>query len=135
MLQHTEALACDVLPYMIRTNGWTMQPRPLAINDFLRGIRERDRAVLGRAITLVESNKPEDRAPAQELLTRLLPLTGGAHRIGISGVPGVGKSSFIETFGLRLVVQGHRVAVLAVDPSSSVSRGSHRAREKARTPR
>jgi LAO/AO transport system kinase len=109
---------------MIRTNGWTMQPRPLAINDLLRGIRERDRAVLGRAITLVESNKSEDRPPAQELLTRLLPLTGAARRIGISGVPGVGKSSFIESFGLRLVDQGHRVAVLAVDPSSSVSKGS-----------
>jgi LAO/AO transport system kinase len=101
-----------------------MQARPIAINDFLRGIRERDRAVIGRAITLVESNNAGDRAPAQELLTRLLPLTGGAHRIGISGVPGVGKSSFIESFGLRLVEAGHRVAVLAVDPSSSVSKGS-----------
>jgi len=101
-----------------------MQPRPIAINDFLRGIRERDRAVIGRAITLVESNSADDRAPAQELLTRLLPLTGGARRIGVSGVPGVGKSSFIERFGLGLVEDGHRVAVLAVDPSSSVSKGS-----------
>ena len=90
----------------------------------LSGIRDRDRAVIGRALTLVESNRADDRHRAQELLTALLPLTGNALRIGISGVPGVGKSSFIETFGLNLVDAGHRVAVLAVDPSSSVSKGS-----------
>jgi len=90
----------------------------------LRGVRDNDRAALGRAITLVESNNVDDRAAAQELLTQLLPFTGKAHRIGITGVPGVGKSTFIESFGLRLVEGGHRVAVLAVDPSSSVSKGS-----------
>ncbi len=94
------------------------------LDALLKGIRDRDRAVLGRAITLVESSNAEHRRAAQELLTELLPLTGKARRIGISGVPGVGKSSFIETFGLRLVKHGHRVAVLAVDPSSSVSKGS-----------
>jgi LAO/AO transport system kinase len=88
------------------------------------GVRNNDRAALGKAITLVESNAPEDRLAAQDLLTNLLPDTGGAHRIGISGVPGVGKSTFIESLGLQLAVLGRRVAVLAVDPSSSISKGS-----------
>ena len=88
------------------------------------GILSRDRAVLGRALTLIESNRTDHRRRAQELLTKILPSTGGSHRIGITGVPGVGKSTFIEAFGLRLINGGHRVAVLAVDPSSSVSKGS-----------
>jgi len=88
------------------------------------GVLHNDRAALGRAITLVESNSPDDRDRARQLLTALLPSTGGAHRIGVSGVPGVGKSTFIERFGLQLVGEGHRVAVVAVDPSSSVSKGS-----------
>jgi LAO/AO transport system kinase len=108
---------------MIGSNGRLMKSH-LDLDELLRGIRENDRAALGRAITLVESNSPDHRRRAQELLTELLPNTGGARRIGISGVPGVGKSTFIESFGLRLVEDGHRVAVLAVDPSSSVSRGS-----------
>ena len=99
-------------------------PRKLTTDEYFEGVRARDRAVLGRAITLVESNRVDDRQRAQELLTVLLPFTGGARRIGITGVPGVGKSTFIESFGLRLVERGHRVAVLAVDPSSSVSKGS-----------
>jgi len=105
-----------------------IERRKLVVNDdldnLLRRVRENGRAALGQAITLVESNSAHDRRLAQELLTALLPDTGGAHRIGISGVPGVGKSTFIESFGLRLVEQGHRVAVLAVDPSSSISKGS-----------
>ncbi len=80
--------------------------------------------MLGRAITLVESNRRDHQRQAQELLAELLPGTGTAHRIGVSGVPGVGKSTFIEAFGTRLTTSGHRVAVLAVDPSSSLSRGS-----------
>ena len=94
------------------------------IDKLIDGIRNNDRAALGRAITLVESNSPDDRKRSQEFLTSLLPYTGGAQRIGISGVPGVGKSTFIDAFGLQLIEAGHRVAVLAVDPSSSVSRGS-----------
>ena len=94
------------------------------INELVEGICGRDRAVLGRALTLVESNKADHRRRAQELLAAVLPSSGSAHRIGITGVPGVGKSTFIEAFGLRLIEGGHRVAVLAVDPSSSVSRGS-----------
>lgn len=94
------------------------------LETMLLGIREGNRATLGRAITLVESNHPDRRSQAQELLTRLLPHTGASQRIGISGVPGVGKSSFIECFGMNLVEQGHRVAVLAVDPTSSITGGS-----------
>ena len=89
----------------------------------LAGIREGDISMLGQAITLVESNLPEHHREAQELLNQLLSYTGGAHRLGISGVPGVGKSTFIESFGLFLLEQGCRVAVLAVDPTSSVSGG------------
>lgn len=79
---------------------------------------------LAKAITLLESSLPAHRAAADALLTRALPHSGGALRLGLSGVPGVGKSSFIEVLGLQLIAQGHRVAVLAVDPSSSVSGGS-----------
>ncbi len=84
----------------------------------------RQRRAIAKAITLLESTRPDHRLRADEVLTTLLPQSGRAFRLGISGVPGVGKSTFIETLGLQLVDQGHRVAVLAVDPSSSVSGGS-----------
>jgi LAO/AO transport system kinase len=80
--------------------------------------------VLGRALTLVESNAPNDQRLAQELLVELLPQTGGALRVGITGVPGVGKSTFIDAFGTLLTAQGHRVAVLAIDPTSGITQGS-----------
>lgn len=98
--------------------------RLLPLGAYVDGVRAGDRAVLGRAITLVESTRAEHQALAQQVLRALLPNTGTAHRIGISGVPGVGKSTFIEAFGTLLTERGHRVAVLAVDPTSSVSRGS-----------
>jgi LAO/AO transport system kinase len=82
------------------------------------------RRAIAKAITLLESTRPDHRAEADALLTRLLPQTGKSFRLGISGVPGVGKSTFIETLGLSLIDKGHRVAVLAIDPSSSVSGGS-----------
>jgi LAO/AO transport system kinase len=82
------------------------------------------RRAMAKAITLLESTRADHRAQADELLTALLPHTGGAFRLGISGVPGVGKSTFIEALGLYLIGRDHRVAVLAVDPSSSVSGGS-----------
>ena len=82
------------------------------------------RRAVAKAITLLESTRADHRAQADELLTALLPHTGKSFRLGISGVPGVGKSTFIEALGLYLINQGHRVAVLAVDPSSSVSGGS-----------
>ena len=83
-----------------------------------------DRRALAKAITLVESTRADHRIEADALLDKLLPHIGRSLRIGISGVPGVGKSTFIEALGLMLIWQGHRVAVLAVDPSSSVSGGS-----------
>ncbi len=98
--------------------------RRLAVEEVARGVAAGDRAVLGRAITLVESHRPDDQEAAQELLARLLPRTGTAARVGITGVPGVGKSTFLESLGGLLTGRGRRVAVLAVDPSSSVSGGS-----------
>jgi LAO/AO transport system kinase len=83
-----------------------------------------DRAAVARAITLVESRRADHRDQAQRLLAELLPHTGAARRVGITGVPGVGKSTFIDQLGVNLVAAGHRVAVLAVDPSSSRTRGS-----------
>ena len=83
-----------------------------------------DRRALAKAITLVESQRETDREAAQTLLKSLLPHTGSSIRIGVTGVPGVGKSTFIETFGQHLIEKGHRLAVLAVDPSSPVAGGS-----------
>jgi len=83
-----------------------------------------DRAAIARAITLVESRRADHREQAQQLLVALLPHAGNAQRVGITGVPGVGKSTFIDTLGMNLIAGGHRVAVLAVDPSSSRSGGS-----------
>ncbi|WP_439573113.1 methylmalonyl Co-A mutase-associated GTPase MeaB [Phreatobacter sp.] len=96
-------------------------PDPARLAD---GIRAGDRAVLARAITLIESTRPDHQAVARDLVQRLLPQTGRAIRIGITGVPGAGKSTTIDTFGSNLTAAGHRVAVLAVDPSSSRTGGS-----------
>lgn len=100
----------------------------MAAPDFLQAIMGPDamvqRRAIAKAITLLESTRADHRAQGDELLTVLLPHTGKATRLGISGVPGVGKSTFIEVLGLYLIAQGHRVAVLTVDPSSSVSGGS-----------
>jgi LAO/AO transport system kinase len=98
--------------------------REVDVGAYADGVRGGDRAVLARAITLVESTRPDHREQAQELLVELLPSAGGAHRIGITGVPGVGKSTFIDAFGTMLTGDGHRVAVLAVDPSSNRTGGS-----------
>jgi LAO/AO transport system kinase len=98
--------------------------RRLSVDAYEAGVVGGDRAVLAQAITLVESRGAEDQALAQELLTRLLPRTGRARRVGITGVPGVGKSTFIDALGDRLCHEGHRVAVLAIDPSSALSGGS-----------
>lgn len=100
----------------------------MAAPDFLQAIMGPDpmvqRRAIAKAITLLESTRTDHRAQGDELLTALLPRTGKAMRLGISGVPGVGKSTFIEVLGLYLIAQGHRVAVLTIDPSSSVSGGS-----------
>ena len=97
---------------------------PRELDDYADGVLSGDRAMLGRAITLVESRKPDHRALADALLLRLLPHSGKGTRVGITGVPGVGKSTFIDAFGMNLIAAGHRVAVLAVDPSSSRTGGS-----------
>jgi LAO/AO transport system kinase len=94
------------------------------LDAYVDGVLAADRSTLGRAITLVESTLPDHRRQAEELLARLLPNIGDAHRIGVSGVPGSGKSTLIDAIGTRLVEGDHRVAVLAVDPSSSVTGGS-----------
>ncbi|MFG2979493.1 methylmalonyl Co-A mutase-associated GTPase MeaB [Streptomyces sp. NPDC048331] len=94
------------------------------IEAYTKGVLDGKRAFIARAITLVESTLPAHRALAQGLLTELLPHAGRARRIGISGVPGVGKSTFIDAFGTMLTGLGHRVAVLAVDPSSTRTGGS-----------
>ncbi|WNZ64314.1 methylmalonyl Co-A mutase-associated GTPase MeaB [Myxococcus sp. MxC21-1] len=96
----------------------------LSADAYVDGVRAGDRAMLARTITLVESELPRHAVLAQEVLTRLLPATGGSRRVGISGVPGVGKSTFIDALGMHLVKAGKRVAVLAIDPSSTVSGGS-----------
>lgn len=88
------------------------------------GVRQGKRRALAKAITLIENQRSDRRALANHLINRLLPHTGKAMRVGISGVPGVGKSTFIEALGLMLIEKGHRVAVLAVDPSSRISGGS-----------
>ena len=106
------------------TPGTLLPMAAVDVAELAAGVRACDRAAVGRAITLVESRLAEDAEPAQELLAELLPHTGGAHRVGITGVPGVGKSTLIETLGTALTRQGHRVAVLAVDPTSALHGGS-----------
>lgn len=92
--------------------------------ELLDAVLGGDRAGIARAITLLESRRQDHREQARLLLAELLPYTGNARRIGVSGVPGVGKSTFIDSFGMNLIDGGHRVAVLAVDPSSSRTGGS-----------
>lgn len=96
----------------------------LSEDDYVNGVLKGDRMTLSRAITLIESNNSKHFAKAQRVLQRLLPHTGKALRIGITGVPGAGKSTIIEAFGNMLCDAGHRVAVLSVDPTSSVTKGS-----------
>ncbi len=98
--------------------------RRLSIEQYVDGILAADRSILAQAVTLVESSSPQHFQQAQQVLQKILPKTGQSVRIGITGVPGVGKSTFIEAFGCYLIEQGHRVAVLAIDPSSTLTGGS-----------
>ncbi len=97
---------------------------PLSVDEYVAGVLLGDRAVIARAITLIESRNPDHQAMAQDMIVQLLPYSGNAHRVGITGVPGVGKSTFIDALGTDLTEKGHRVAVLAVDPTSSRTGGS-----------
>lgn len=101
-----------------------MARKELSIEDLYSGIMAGDRAILARALTLIEGRRHDQHLKGQELLKMVLPQTGHAFRLGISGVPGAGKSTFIESFGMFLINKGLKVAVLAVDPSSERSGGS-----------
>lgn len=96
----------------------------LSVEDYVDGVLKGDRIKLARSITLVESNSPKHHQLSQEVLQKLLPHSGNSLRIGITGTPGAGKSTLIESLGMNLLNQGHKVAVLTVDPSSSISKGS-----------
>lgn len=98
--------------------------KKMSVEDYVEGVKKGDRMILAKAITLIESNAPKDFDKAQRVLQALLPRTGHSLRIGITGVPGAGKSTFIEAFGQLLCQQGYKVAVLAVDPTSSITGGS-----------
>ncbi|MDO9198610.1 methylmalonyl Co-A mutase-associated GTPase MeaB [Rhodoferax sp.] len=104
---------------------WAPGPAsPISVAAIVNSVGSAQRRAIAKAITLLESTRADHRAQADELLTALLPHAGNSFRLGISGVPGVGKSTFIEVLGLYLIEQGHRVAVLTIDPSSTVSGGS-----------
>ena len=98
--------------------------KALDVDTLFAAIRDGQWQALSRAITLVESQSPTDKTLAQRLIRKCLPFSGHSFRMGITGSPGVGKSTFIETLGLELIAAGHKVAVLAIDPSSTVNKGS-----------
>ncbi len=96
----------------------------LNASEYIKGILSGDRVILSRAITVIESNLENDKILSKKIIQEILPKSGNSIRIGITGVPGVGKSTFIEVFGKYLIEQGHKVAVLSIDPSSQRSKGS-----------
>ena len=100
-----------------------MQQR-LSVDAYTDGVLNRNKIVLSRAITLIESRLPSDTILGQEVLSNILPHTGRSFRIGITGVPGVGKSTFIESFGELIIADQKKLAVLTIDPSSNLSKGS-----------
>lgn len=105
-------------------NHLSKSRKTLSAKEYVKGIRQGDRSILSQAITLIESTRPKHQELAQEIIELCLPDTGNSIRIGITGVPGVGKSTFIEAMGNYIVKEGHKLAVLAIDPSSTRSRGS-----------
>ena len=114
----------NINPKLLNGQGMPHRKLVLSEDDYVEGVARGDRMTLSRAITLIESNSSKHFKRAQRVLQRLLPRTGNALRIGITGVPGAGKSTMIEAFGNMLCDMGHRVAVLTVDPTSSVTKGS-----------
>lgn len=129
-----DEFACSVMPGVPLANNHNAEAARKAApakkysaptaEEYARGILEGDRVMLSRAITMVESNAPKHFEIGQEIIQRILPYTGKAMRVGITGVPGAGKSTFIEAFGTKLCAEGKKVAVLAVDPSSTRTKGS-----------
>ncbi len=111
-------------PVMVNTNLKIVKKPQLSVEDYVKGIREGNRTILSRAITLIESNLHAHTILAQKVIEKCLPYSGNSIRLGITGVPGVGKSTFIEALGKMLTAMGHKVAVLAIDPSSQRSKGS-----------
>lgn len=111
-------------PMQVNPNFRRRKKAELSVDDFVNGILEGKRTILSQAITMIESENPAHIAMAQEIIERCLPHSGNSLRIGITGVPGVGKSTFIESFGGMLTSQGHKLAVLAIDPSSERTKGS-----------
>ena len=111
-------------PVQVNPNFRRHRRAELTVEDYVQGILAGNRTVLSRAITMIESENPTHIAMAQTVIERCLPHSGNSLRIGVTGVPGVGKSTFIESFGGMLTAQGHRLAVLAIDPSSERTKGS-----------
>ena len=119
-IEQPEAVNADSVHRFLKKNKKT----ELTAEEYCEGILQGNRTILSRAVTLIESNKPDHQRIAQEIIVRCLPHSGKSIRIGITGVPGSGKSTFIESFGSYLTSTGRKLAVLAIDPSSERSKGS-----------
>lgn len=109
---------------MVNPHFNRVRPKKYTVDEYVEGILKGDITCLSQAVTMVESNRPEHQEMAQQIIERCLPYTGNSMRIGITGVPGAGKSTSIDAFGMYLIKQGRRLAVLAIDPSSERSKGS-----------
>ncbi len=119
-IEQPDAVNFDSVDRFLKKN----QVKELSVGEYFEGIRQGNRTILSKAVTLIESNKPEHQYIAQEIISKCLPHSGKSVRIGITGVPGSGKSTFIESFGTYLTSLGKKLAVLAIDPSSERSKGS-----------
>lgn len=109
---------------MVNPHFRRVRKKELTVEDYVSGILDGDRVMLSRAVTLVESRLPQHRAMAQEVIERCLPFSKHSVRVGITGVPGAGKSTSIDAFGMHVLEKGHKLAVLAIDPSSELTKGS-----------
>jgi len=119
-----KVVSAEPIPLRERKQTISQKSHEILIEELVNNILKNDRASLARAITLVESNSEQHYEKAKALLEKILPHSGNSIRIGISGIPGAGKSTLIESLGIYLLSMGHKVAVLAVDPSSSITKGS-----------
>jgi LAO/AO transport system kinase len=113
----------SINPHFLSKTG-RKQRKEFSVDEYVAGIRGGNRTILSQAITLIESSLPEHYCKSQEIIEKCLPYSGNSLRIGITGVPGAGKSTFIETFGLHITGKGLKIAVLAIDPSSEQTKGS-----------